>query len=41
MPVTWTSPGNSSTARPDSGRADRPDAPSASPARRRAGHLLV
>src|SRR5215469_10468842 len=24
MPVTWTSPGNSSTARPGSGRADDP-----------------
>ena len=36
MPVTWTSPGNSSTARPGSGGADRPDAiPSASPGRSR------
>ena len=26
MPVIWTSPGNFSTARPGSGRADRPDA---------------
>jgi hypothetical protein len=26
MPVTWTSPGNFSTARPGSGSADRPDA---------------
>src|SRR5579871_833551 len=26
MPVTWTSPGNSSTARPGSDGADRPDA---------------
>src|ERR1022692_2159100 len=26
MPVTWTSAGNCSTARPGSGRADRPDA---------------
>ena len=26
MPVTWTSPGNCSTARPGSGHANRPDA---------------
>ena len=38
MPAIWTSPVNSSTARPGSGRADRPDAiHSASPACQ-AGH---